>query len=213
MRESALSRVRKLPDIFTLATLMSMMEWDAKEAAVYLLRWKKAGLVESAGDRLPIYFNKLKIDQVDSSHRIRVLQHVYPTATLMGASVLHANLWTTQIPYSLHVAILRRDSYVAVDGFTLHPRTKAWFKKVHDNLVSPETAEFSTYGLRALPPALALADLFGDPNAWHPDPDDLDLDDHEEEIKNAFAKLEIGIPDSLSFLLEERSVPRRMSFR
>jgi hypothetical protein len=36
-------------------------------------------------------------------------------------------------------------------------------------------------GLRTLPPAVALADLYGDPKGWHPDPDDLDIPDQDHD--------------------------------
>jgi hypothetical protein len=49
------------------------------------------------------------------------------------------------------------------------------------------------YGMRALSPALALADLYTDPDTWHPDPDDLDIPDQDHgAVLSAFELLGVG---------------------
>jgi hypothetical protein len=40
-------------------------------------------------------------------------------------------------------------------------------------------------GLRALPPAVVLADLYADPQAWQPDIDDLDVPDDSAAVRSA----------------------------
>ncbi|MGA7537458.1 MAG: hypothetical protein WBW93_01695 [Steroidobacteraceae bacterium] len=45
-------------------------------------------------------------------------------------------------------------------------------KKAHRTVNSPDNER--VYGMRALRPALALVDPYGDPDAWHPAVDDLD---------------------------------------
>jgi hypothetical protein len=58
-----------------------------------------------------------------------------------------------------------------------------------DRMMNSSTQK-RVYGLRALPPALALADLYTDPNAWHPDPDDLDVPDQDHDaVLSAFELL------------------------
>jgi len=59
-----------------------------------------------------IYFNKLRVPQVDASLRISALLFEYPSAILCGESVLHAAGWITQIPARLSVSVLSRPSYV-----------------------------------------------------------------------------------------------------
>jgi hypothetical protein len=49
------------------------------------------------------------------------------------------------------------------------------------------SAENRVYGMRALPPPLALADLYADPDGWHPDLDDLDIpDQHHQSVLSTF---------------------------
>jgi hypothetical protein len=85
---------------------------------------------------------------------------LYPSAVLSGESVLHNAGWMTPIPANVSVAVLSRRSYAKLDGFEITGRPKSWFLRVHPSIVAPYQAEFSTYGMRTLPPALALADLY-----------------------------------------------------
>jgi hypothetical protein len=119
------------------------------------------------------------------------LQFEYPSVVLMGESVLHEAGWITQIPAQLSVAVLSRRSYVSFHGFEIHGRPLSWFKKVH-SFIDPE-AQKRVYNLRALPPAIALADLYADAAGWHPDPDDLDiLREAYDAVAFAFALLGVS---------------------
>lgn len=89
--------------------------------------------------------------------------------------MLHVASWIAQIPARLAVAVLSRSSYISLYGFDIHGSSRSWFKKIHS--ASQSSGNTPIYGLRALPPALALADLYADPKAWHPDIDDLDIPD------------------------------------
>lgn len=194
----ALTRLRDLPEVFTLTGLCRITNIGEQAAPVYLNRWKAKGLIEPAGERLGIYFNLLKCPEVTSSHRIQALEYEYPSAILCGASVLHALGWITQIPTKISVAIQNRRTYRQIYGFDLMPRPIAWYQAVHEithNLVEPEPI----YGLRTLPPSVALADLYGDKGAWHPDIDDLDIPDEElSDLALAFQKLGIPVPEQLA---------------
>jgi len=182
---SAVIRLRDLPEAFTFAGFCKLSRFSNEVAAVCLRRWKAKGLIEPAGDRARIYFNKLRSPQVDPSLRVAALLFEYPSAVLCGESVLHAAGWITQIPADLSVAVLSRPSYVSLRGFDIRGRSISWFRKVH-SLINPSEHQ-RVYGLRALPPALALADLHSDPKAWHPDPDDLDIPSQDlESVLTAF---------------------------
>jgi hypothetical protein len=170
---SALTRLRELPEAFTFAGFCKLSRFSNNAASVCLRRWKKKGLIEPAGERAKIYFNKLRSPQVDSALRVAALSFEYPSAVLCGESVLHASGWITQIPAQLSVVVLSRPSYVSLRGFDIRGRPISWFRKIHPLLES--SAEERVYDLRALPPALALADLYADPDGWHPDTDDLDI--------------------------------------
>ncbi|MGH8211569.1 MAG: hypothetical protein ACREU6_18630 [Steroidobacteraceae bacterium] len=149
----AISRLRGLPEIFTFAGFCRFTGFSPNAAAVCLHRWKLKGLVEAAGERAGIYFNKLKCAEIDGSHRIEALLFEYPSAMLCGESVLHAAGWITQIPGRLSVAVISRPSYLSLHGIDIRGRPLSWFKKVHP-AVNP-APEDRIYGLRALPPALA----------------------------------------------------------
>ena len=60
-----------------------------------------------------------------------------------------------------------------LQGVALHPKPLAWFKTVA--ILKPTQAKFTSYGLRTLTPAWALADLQANPLAWHPDVDDVEI--------------------------------------
>jgi hypothetical protein len=155
---SALTRLRELPEAFTFAGFCKLNRFSNNAASVCLRRWKEKGLIEPAGERAKIYFNKLRSRQIDSALRVAALLFEYPSAILCGESVLHAAGWITQIPAQLSVAVLSRPSYVSLHGFDIRGRPITWFRKIHP-LLEP-TTEKRVYGLRALPPPLPLARLY-----------------------------------------------------
>lgn len=180
---SAFERLTALPPVFSLNTLVRATGLPRASAKVLLTRWVGKKLVESAGPRAGIYFNRVVDRDGDSAHAVKALVMKYPSATLCGASVLHSAGWTTQIPSTLHVAVEARSSYAKIDGVTLFARPVAWFQFMQNQRAWADAdsnqagAQINAYGLRALAPAWALADLYADKSgqAWRPDEDDLDL--------------------------------------
>lgn len=198
---SAIDRLRRLPEAFTFAGFRRLTGFSENAAAVCLHRWKKKDLIEPAGERAGIYFNKIKNPQPDTALRVEALLYEYPSAILCGESVLHAAGWITQIPAQLTVAVLSRPSYVSFRGFEVRGRPLSWFDAVHAD-VSARGNE-RVYGMRALPPALALVDLCADPKAWHPDPDDLDVPpDQAREVLRGSERLRIPLPAPLRHALD-----------
>ncbi len=184
----AIERLKHLPDVFTVNTLSRLMDCPKPTVLAYLSRWKAKGWVEQAGPRSGVYFNLSKNPLAASQHRTSALLMVYPSAMLMGESVLHAAGWITQIPQALHVAVEKRPSYVQMQGVALHPKPLDWFKTVAT--LKPTQAKFASYGLRALTPAWALADLLANPQAWYPDADDVDVPTGSQaELAEACARL------------------------
>jgi hypothetical protein len=184
----ALNRLKNLPEVFNVNTLSRLMGMPKPTVLAYLTRWKAKAWVEQAGPRSGIYFNLLANPLAASEHRVDALLMAYPSAMLMGESVLHAAGWITQIPQQLHVAVEKRRSYVQLSGVELHPKPLDWFKTVA--VLQPTQAKFNTYGLRSLPPTWALADLLADPLAWHPDADDVDIPDGcEEHVEQSCGRL------------------------
>lgn len=207
---SAIDRLRNLPEAFTLAAFRRLTGFSENAAAVCLHRWKTRDLIEPAGERAGIYFNKLKTPQPDTTLRIEALLYEYPSAILRGESVLHAAGWITQVPAQLTVAVLLRPTYVSFTGFGIRGRPLSWFTAVHGTVSARGNDQ--VYGMRALPPALALVDAYGDPEAWHPDPDDLDVPpDQAVEVLAGSERLRIQLPAPLRNALDQRR--RRRSTR
>ena len=180
---SAFERLSALPPVFSLNTLVRASGLPRASAKVLLARWAAKNLVESAGPRAGIYFNRVLDRDGGTAHAVKALVMKYPSATLCGASVLHGAGWTTQIPSTLQVAVEARSSYAKIDGVTLFARPVAWYQFMQNHgawaasASKAAAAETNTYGLRALKPAWALADLYADKSgyAWQPDADDLDV--------------------------------------
>lgn len=187
-RKSATDWLRELPVVINRLAAARAMGIDPQRMSIYLARWEGAGLIQNSGSRTGIYFNLLKDAQAPENHRVDALLMTYPSATLIGESVLHAAGWITQVPRRLQVAVLSRRSYVAQDAVDVVGKPRGWFIHAHPFIQSPEDADASdhaTYGLRALMPEHALAALYADPQAWHPDPDDLYLPDDTEQLEQA----------------------------
>lgn len=200
---SAIDRLRNLPEAFTLAAFRRMTGLSDNAAAVCLHRWKTKDLIEPAGERAGIYFNKLKVPQPDTALRIEALLYEYPSAIFCGESVLHAAGWITQIPAQLTVAVLSRPTYVSLRGFEIRGRPLSWFTAIHGAVNA--RGNDRVYGMRALPPALALVDIYAVPTAWHPDPDDLDVPpDQASEVLSGSERLRIPLPKPLRVALDRR---------
>lgn len=197
-RVNAYDRLMGLPAVFALSAFVRMTGLNRLSAKVMLSRWIDRGLIEPAGPRAGVYFNRLRDPEGKQASVVQALLMKYPSATLTGASVLHAHGWTTQIPRSLHVAVESRRSYTQIEGITLHPRPRRWFRQMHlagalmpahgsqashadhgdgAEAAGPSQPQATTYGLRSLRPAWALADSFASwaDRSWRPDEDDLDL--------------------------------------
>lgn len=186
MSRRGIDIIRSLPEIFTLPQAAGALGMDHRAASVYVHRWRGDGLVDAAGERIAVFFNRLKIPEVTSDHRIAVAKYIYPSAMLAGESVLHAAGWITQIPASLTMDVLSRARYPSISGIDIRGRPKAWFLRMQ-SLGEPGEA---LHGLRALSPAAALADLYQAPGAWHPDPDDLDVPESDlPRLQEAFVAM------------------------
>jgi hypothetical protein len=206
-RRSSIEVLRALPEVFDLSTLCRMANLERDVAKSYVSRWAKVDYVRSAGPRAGIYFNLVKAPDAARRRSVDALRMAYPSAVLVGASVLHAAGWTTQIPSRMTVAVHTRPTLMALDAFDLSGRKRTWYAAAHPDLTTDK--DFSTYGLRALSPAFALADLHAQPKSWRPDPDDLDLEDADwDEVRRAFGTLSIPEPSWLADMPGAGIAPR-----
>lgn len=187
-RRPAYDRLIELPAVFALPTAMRRLGLDMPSTRVTLSRWCKRGYIQAAGPRAGVYYNLVADRESPSERLCDAIMMLYPSAVLSEASVLHASGWTTQVPRRLSVNVIRRPSCTRLYGVDLRPRGIEWFKLMHREhaIVSHEDAGFPTYGLRSLKPEWALADMMSDPDAWHPDEDDLDVSaDGIRDARNA----------------------------
>lgn len=183
-RVGARERLLAFPEWFTQTTAAGLLQITPEATTVYLSRWKQAGLIESFGRRTGVYFNRVRCPESIEHLRIPALRYLYPDATLIGDSVLHAHGWITQIPSALHVAILPKPTTVSPDGVRIETRSEAWFRALGKHLI-PANKGTAGLGLREISPAAALADLRL--HGREPDPDDLYLEDEDWEAVRELA--------------------------
>ncbi|MCZ8254451.1 MAG: hypothetical protein O9327_02065 [Polaromonas sp.] len=196
-RMSAVQRLMALPDAFSLNVAATLMDVDKEVAKVYLSRWSTAGYIQSSGPRTGFYFNVLKNRQAASDCLPQAILHVHPTALVRGATVLHAAGVTTQITHQVDVAVLAPANRAHTNGFVEWPKPHRWYVAVN---------EFkSTDGLMGLPSLdteAALADMYATPGDWHPDVDDLEVDDIDwGRFKVACERFGIDVPSQLKPLV------------
>jgi hypothetical protein len=181
MNTSALERLRNMPECFTDKTFMRLNRLSPETTRVTLSRMKSSNLIQSAGDRSGVYFNLLRNENAANEHMINALLFIYPTAVLVGESVLHNAGWITQIPASITVAVLRRKSLQKLNGFSIETRDLDWFKSMNDLFLSADSADFTTYGLKSIPPEYALLEVFQQ-GGYGLDLDDVDIPDDKAEL-------------------------------
>lgn len=167
--QNAFKRLQSLPPVINARTLELHFGWKPGQAALYLNRWRKGGYVEPLGPQVGIYFNKVIDPNARSNHRLLAVSQAFPSAVVSGASSIHREGLTTQIPRDLTLAVLRRGSYPQVNEVKLLGRPKSWFAIVSPVLHSEEP-------LSRVPAPVALADMLVYRDSWMPPPDDLYLD-------------------------------------
>lgn len=187
MSTSALEKLRNMPEWFTDRMFMRVNRLSAETTRTTLSRMKSGGLIESAGERSGVYFNLFKNPDAPNAHQVHALLSVYPSAVLVGESVLHNAGWITQIPSTITVAVLQRRSLQKLTGFSIQEKNVSWFKSMFPHFLSSDTANFTTYGLKAIPPEQALALLFQEGMAGL-DIDDVDIPDEKQGCVAALFK-------------------------
>ena len=175
VRASAIERLRALPPVFRSSDLALRFGWSRHEAGEYLRRWKQRDLVKQTGPRAGVYFNLISDASAPQTHLVEAIATLFPSAVVVGASVLHEAGWITQIPRQLDVAVLRRRTFPAVEGVVLHPRNIFWYRLVHGRLEHTEGQ-----GIPRLDPAFALADALKYRDGWVPEPDDVEFPQAED---------------------------------
>lgn len=177
----AVDRLRALPEVFTLSDLLNPDRGIglARETAhTTVMRWAQAGLVKSAGPRAGIYYNLLRDPQGASERVLQAAARLDPSAVVVGAAVLHAHGWTTQIPQLYDVAILSSRTVKQLDGVRFVMRPQAWYRRMHAQILQRQDSPFD---IPSLQPQAALDDALASDDLWKPDPDDLDIPQADED--------------------------------
>jgi hypothetical protein len=160
---SMIDRLMDLPVVFNLSHVARILKLniehsrDVNKIHVYLDRWKKKGLIQSAGPRSGIYYNLLMQRDAADECRGEALLMLYPSAVMCGNSVLHADGWTTQIPDKLEVAVLKRPSYASLYHFDIQSRSRDWYVQFNDHIV--KQARWSLGGIPSMTPVAAFVDM------------------------------------------------------
>ena len=179
--KSGLDRLQDLPEFFSLNTFTRHADTSRDSAKVMLSRWSAKNWIQPTGPRSGTYFNTLVYPKSPDTHKLTAILYEYPSAILIGESILHSAGWITQIPSELTIAVESRRSYSRLNGVALSGRTLSWYRAmngvgaIHKN----GTNDINAYGLRFIDPAWALADMYLSEESWHPDPDDLDIPDDQ----------------------------------
>lgn len=203
--KSALDRLRELPPTFSLEQLVLLCDLDKRLAAKYASRWAEAGLIRMAGERTGFYANLVVAPQMrhENDWLVQALLNDYPTATIVGASVLNPAGWITQRSHQTQIAALAPARRARIEGFDVTPRSLGWYER------TAPFAEPGAWGMRALRPAMALADMYTQPRAWHPDEDDLEIPEEDlAEVALAFSALGAEPPEHVAQMLRDVEVER-----
>ncbi|MDO9435753.1 hypothetical protein [Hydrogenophaga sp.] len=202
-RTSVIEHLQAMPDVFDLGLFVLATGVARASAKVMLSRWASKGYIELAGPKSGIYFKRLGA-LLDHSEQVEAgVLHLYPSATICGATVLHRAGWITQIPHDFHVAIEGRPSAVQINGVTLHQRPLLWFQTVHEQSGFAPDSHASLQSMRKLRPHWALADMMTFRDGWVPDEDDLEFPDPKAEDAVAHAM------QALKTAAQERIAPAR----
>lgn len=181
-RVSAFERMRQLPPVFSLQDLCRIHGMDVDGAKVWVKRMRKRSMVRFAGPRTSYYYNIALYPDAPRDHLLDVVASMYPDAVVVGARVLNAYQWITQIPNDYDIAVAPRRSYAAIDGVVLHVRPRTWYRAQQAAGAILREGE-SPFQIDSLTPAAALKDIHDHPDGrmWTPDPDDLYIPDDVEE--------------------------------
>jgi len=183
-RISSMDRLSKLPALFSLTDLCRLHGMSIESAKLWVNRMARLDKVKFVGPRTGYYFNSLIFPNAHINNLLDAVQAIYPSAIVIGANVLHAYGWITQIPQIYDVAIISQKSLAAIYGVELHMRPRSWYIEQQKNNAVLRQGE-SHFSIDSLTPLAALEDARAHKHTsiWVPDPDDLYIpDDPEEDV-------------------------------
>ncbi|QYY33612.1 hypothetical protein K2O51_31805 (plasmid) [Cupriavidus pinatubonensis] len=165
---NSVKTLRSMPPVFSLQDMAKLLDKDHPAVKANVARWKEQGLVRAVGPRLGLYYNLVTHPNWEENRALAV-KMAYPSAIVIGPTVLHRHGWITQIPQSLSIAVLNDGSHPSMEGVEVFKRSMRWYRKF-----SPWGEPI--YGLPALTPENALLDCMENASIrlWCPNVDDLD---------------------------------------
>jgi hypothetical protein len=175
---SAHDLLQQLPPVLSVRDLERMAQTTSQTAANYISRFLDRGLLKPVGPNGKVYFNLVVDRKADVNRREEAAFLLFPSAIVSSLTVLHDEGVITQIPSSLHVAVLSRRSYPKLDNIEVHPRPAGWFRKMRDGHVLPghPSREDHPGRLPRLTPEAAFVDALKYGDGWISEPDDVDLE-------------------------------------
>lgn len=188
-----------MPPVFDLRELEILSGTSHEYAITLAYRWRRAGYIEMFAEE--VYFNLVRDPQAREHHLPLAVEKALPLPHLkIGMSALHEAGWTTQIDKKPELAVLTTRTvrgWKKLNHVTVEGRGSRWFDVAWRNSYE------GTGGFRYLNPAYALVDCImarerflalpperrkkaWDQNAviWHPDPDDVDIQDPADAVQS-----------------------------
>lgn len=165
-------------------------------------------MIQPAGAKLGWYFNTAIAPDSPSEKLPELLLRLYPSAVMVGHGVLHAHGWSTQPSVRFQVAVNAmpsrfgsEDRYPQIFGAEIVYRPPEWYEQTKSWRYDKNGKPIFSFGLPAIPPELALVDLWKFRDMWMPDPDDLYVDEsqHPQVIKACFS-MDVDVAELFSSL-------------
>lgn len=158
-RVSATTRLRILPDVFTITSASAMLDMSTEAVSIYLSRWKQRGLVRGFG-RTGVYFNMLTgAEPAEETVREALNLALRRPMIEAGGSVMAKIGLTMQrhVPMEVLVPVVRLQYQTVPDipGIHLLRRPQWWFDYM---LTRSRARDMQPGGIPSASASLALAD-------------------------------------------------------
>lgn len=174
---SSLTRLTSLPGIFHTTDVLMRCGVPKDQVNQLLWRWKRAGHVQSLGDRSDVWFNLVLDKEVSRERWERAVTLAMPTAIAAGHGVLMRSGLSTQMTNADYLIRPARAARASIDGASVHERPAVWIRHLRRaGAVQPSAIE---RGLAQLDPGAAALDMLAF------DPDGIDAGEIDWEALDA----------------------------
>ena len=140
------SRLSMLPEVFTTKMVEQTLDGNKGQATVYTQRWKKDGLIATAGPKVGIFFNLYCNRRAEFERAYAPMFLAFPSAIIARNSVLYDAGWTTQQPQKIEVIVERRPTYPQLYKFDISGRSRRWLLEIEPEISRRGHPRLSPYG-------------------------------------------------------------------